>query len=91
MSIDSTYMTPQTITKLYGISSNTLRNWAEAGKIKFIRPLAGRRLYNRDDVNSIFQQEKSPEKINKVRILYARVSSQHQSEDLSYNLNILMI
>lgn len=47
------YITSQTITKSYGVSSTTLRNWAENGIIKYIQHLGGRRLY---DVLKIFQQ-----------------------------------
>jgi predicted site-specific integrase-resolvase len=83
---------PQTITKIYGVTSTTLRNWAEAGKIKCIRPLGRRRLYNKEDVRIIFGQTEDPDtsqiKVRK-RILYARVSSLHQTEDLSRQISFL--
>ena len=91
MSASDQYITPQSITKLYGVSSTTLRNWAENGKIKFIRPNQGRRLYNKDDVMRIFQQENElpQEPITKKRILYARVSSPHQVDDLNRQIEFL--
>jgi predicted site-specific integrase-resolvase len=91
MSSSDQYITPQSITKLYGVSSMTLRNWALNGKIKFIRPNEGRRLYNKDDVMRIFNQDHdSPQElINKKRLLYARVSSQHQVEDLNRQVEFL--
>ena len=91
MSSSDQYITPQTITKLYGVSSTTLRNWAENGKIKFIRPLGGRRLYDKEDVSKIFQQQQETTSVitPRKRILYARVSSPHQAEDLKRQIQLL--
>ena len=89
MSTTDQYITPQSITKLYDVSSTTLRNWAESGKIKFIRPNQGRRLYNKDDVMRIFQQDVSQPSIIRKRILYARVSSQHQTDDLNRQIEFI--
>ena len=90
MSSSDQYITPQTITKLYGISSTTLRNWAENGKIKFIRPLGGSRFYDKENVSKIFQQqETTPIITSKKRILYALVSSPHQVEDLKRQIQFL--
>ena len=86
------YISPQAITKVYGITSTTLRNWAEAGKIKYIRPLDGRRLYNKEDVRIIFgQKDDSDTSQIKIRrtVLYARVSSPHQTEDLARQISFL--
>lgn len=93
--MENEYISPQTITKIYGITSTTLRNWAEAGKIKCIRPNGGRRLYHKDDVFKIFGQNKDQnqpqdqEEKSRKRILYARVSSAHQTEDLDRQIEFL--
>jgi putative resolvase len=87
--MENEYVTPQTLTKIYNISSTTLRNWAEAGKIKFIRPLGGRRLYYKEDVLRIFGQTKTQTETTRQRILYARVSSPHQTEDLERQIQFL--
>ena len=92
MSTTEQYVTPQSITKLYGVSSTTLRNWAEDGKIKFIRPHGGRRLYDKEDVSKIFEQPNSNQShvmTVRKRILYARVSSPHQAEDLNRQIEFL--
>jgi len=85
------YVSPQAITKIYGVTSTTLRNWAESGKIKFIRPNNGRRLYNKDDVCMFFEQtkSKSQDQTQRHRVLYARVSAPHQAEDLTRQIECL--
>jgi putative resolvase len=57
-----------------GVCANTLRKWADEGKIKFIRNPAGQRLY---DVSSI--EKSSPACIS---YCYCRVSSNKQKDDL---------
>jgi predicted site-specific integrase-resolvase len=85
------YVSPQAITKIYGVTSTTLRNWAESGKIKFIRPNNGRRLYNKEDVCMFFEQtkSKSQDQTERQRVLYARVSSPHQADDLTRQIDFL--
>lgn len=48
------YISPSKITKQFDITSGTLRRWAEAGKIRFLRPNGGKRIYNIEDVNKMF-------------------------------------
>ena len=91
--MENEYVTPQTLTKIYGISSTTLRNWAESGKIKFIRPHKGRRLYHKEDILRVFGQTETKDQTQtqkkNTRILYARVSSAHQTEDLERQIQFL--
>ena len=94
MSASEKYITPQEVTKLYGISSPTLRNWALSGKIKYIRPHGGRRMYDREDVLRIFQDQcqlddEHNSLVTRKRVLYARVSSQHQQADLERQIELL--
>jgi DNA-binding transcriptional MerR regulator len=52
------YISPNKITKQYDITSGTLRRWAEAGKIKCLRPNGGKRIYNIEDIKKIFNSKK---------------------------------
>lgn len=84
------YLSPKTITRQYNITSGTLRNWSEQGKIRCIRPQGTKRLYHQDDIKKIFDGtnfEKEPKE--RKRILYARVSSQHQKEDLDRQIEYI--
>lgn len=60
--------------KYLGVCANTLRNWADDGKIKYIRNPAGQRLY---DVSSIEQSSSTCKSY-----CYCRVSSHKQKDDL---------
>lgn len=64
-----------------GIHPDTLRNWAERGIIKTIRTVGNHRLYN---LNDYIESQKFPikESSTKQKILYCRVSSSKQKEDL---------
>ena len=55
------YISPNKITKQYDITSGTLRRWSEAGKIRCLRPNGGKRIYNIDDINKIFSNNKDKE------------------------------
>lgn len=55
------YISPSKITKQYDITSGTLRRWSEAGKIRCLRPNGGKRIYNIDDINKIFSNQKENE------------------------------
>lgn len=57
-----------------GIHPNTLRKWADAGKIKHIRTPHNQRLYDVDDFLAGHGQRS--------RIVYCRVSSRNQLPDL---------
>lgn len=83
----SKYISPSKITKQFDITSGTLRQWAEDGKIRFLRPNNGRRIYNVDDIAKIFGRQ--PESASKKTVLYARVSSSGQKEDLERQIEIL--
>lgn len=86
------YISANKITKQYDITSNTLRRWADNGKIRCLRPNAnsergGKRIYNVKDINAIFGTE-STVKPRKT-ICYARVSSSHQKKDLERQIEFL--
>jgi predicted site-specific integrase-resolvase len=83
------YIAPSKITKQFNITSGTLRTWAESGKIRCIRPnKTGRRIYNIEDIKKILGIDESVLDRRKT-ISYARVSSNHQKEDLERQVCLL--
>lgn len=72
----------------YGINISTLRNWADSGSIRHFRvgPKDGRRRYHVGDVLSKFNV---PREQKRLHVLYARVSSIKQKEDLGRQIEQL--
>jgi predicted site-specific integrase-resolvase len=66
--------------RLIGVSGSTLRRWESEGKLIADRTLGNQRIYNEDHLNVALRLKtgKSPSKI----IVYCRVSSNSQKEDL---------
>jgi putative resolvase len=63
------------------VSSDTLRSWADTGKIRSVRPTPnGKRYYHIQDVAN--KVGVSPEAQTKEKIAYARVSSPNQKADI---------
>jgi predicted site-specific integrase-resolvase len=60
--------------EILGVHPNTLRAWADEGQIEYFRTAAGHRRY---DVASYLRKSQP-----RARLLYARVSSKKQKEDL---------
>jgi putative resolvase len=73
-----------------GISTKTLRRWADGGKIRFERSPSGQRRFFLADIKRI-----TPRELNKlderITINYARVSSYDQQEDLVRQVQVLEI
>lgn len=71
-----------------GISTKTLRRWADSGKIRFERSPTGQRRFFLADIKRI-----TPRELNKlddrITINYARVSSHDQKEDLVRQVQVL--
>lgn len=77
------------------ITSGTLRRWAEQGKIRCLRPNGtserqGKRIYNISDIQKIFGIE-TPIAKSQETICYARVSSNHQKEDLQRQIDFIKL
>jgi putative resolvase len=80
--------------KYIGCSDYALRKWANEGKIEFIR--TGEKGHRRYNVKNYFDRqgkgedtdEKEPEKRRR-KIIYARVSSRGQSDDLEHQVEFL--
>ena len=64
-----------------GVHANTLRRWADEGKIRYIRTAGGKRLY---DCSSIEQNSST-----KKNYCYCRVSSSKQKDDLERQVSFM--
>jgi len=67
------------------ISNQTFRRWEAQGLIRCHRMHGGSRLYCTEDIRKIFDLERS----DRGKICYARVSSNHQKEDLQRQIDFL--
>lgn len=91
---DELYISPAKLTKKFDVTSSTLRRWGDAGKIRTLRPTGttdrpGKRVYNINDIKKIFGIKEDLIENPKQRICYARVSSNHQKEDLERQITVL--
>lgn len=75
------WVTSREACKILNVHANTLRKWDEAGKIETIR-LNGQRRYLIQDINELEEKERRT-------VLYARVSSNKQKDDLSRQIKYL--
>lgn len=81
------YIRAGDVRKNYNVSVSTLANWANQGKVRFIRP--GRnRYYHKEDI-SVFCRKRSYNQKQGSTVCYARVSTNRQKEDLDYQCNTL--
>lgn len=72
------YVKPTEASKFFNVSENALRQWANEGKIKYNTTKGGHRRYFIE--NEGYSKE-NPE-IERIKIIYARVSSAKQRDDL---------
>jgi len=88
------YVTAKEITDSFSISKATLRNWANQNTIATIRtPGNQKRLYNKQQLFQLLgytenNTNKEPD-VEKKKICYTRVSSQHQKQDLERQIQFL--
>ena len=68
--------TPKQASEMLGVTVETLRRWDKEGKISTVRTAGGTRLYNISHLVSDMARKQST-------VLYCRVSSPKQKEDLS--------
>ena len=73
------YAKPKEASEHYGVSENALRMWATTGKIKYIKTKGGHRRYILQDPTEQLREAKES---NGKSIIYARVSSRKQKDDL---------
>ena len=75
------YYSAKTVTKILGVTAQTLRNWDKEGKLKptYVKS-NGYRYYSEESILSYTQERKTKKNLNVIG--YARVSSKKQSDDL---------
>ena len=86
----SAFVTGHHIQQNLDVSSSTLRRWANEGKVKHAIATSGVRRYDIDDVAKMcgvpaFHDARH----QKEKIIYARVSSEHQRPDLQRQIQYL--
>ena len=84
------YYSSKSVTKILGVTAQTLRNWDKEGKLKpaYIKS-NGYRYYSEDSILSYTQERKTKKDLNVIG--YARVSSEKQSDDLERQVNNLKL
>lgn len=75
------YLRPREVTEILGITYRTLQTWTREKKIEYITRDSGRNLYLEDSVYSHLSGRNNNDE-PKEKIIYARVSSRGQKEDL---------
>ena len=74
--------------KELGVSVKTVRPWADTGKLRFERTPTGHRRFYLTDIKKITPRGVRPLK-ERITINYARVSSHHQKDDLTRQVQVL--
>ena len=82
------YHSSKTVTKILGVTAQTLRNWDKEGKLKpsYIKS-NGYRYYSENSILSYTQERKTKKNLNVIG--YARVSSKKQEDDLNRQIDYL--
>ncbi len=75
------YVSSRIAQKELGVHANTLRRWANDGKIEYIRTASGQRKYN--------VQKYLGKHVEPVTIVYCRVSSYKQKDDLQRQVEFM--
>jgi putative resolvase len=83
------YISGQEVCKVLGVHVRTLYDWDKKGKIETIRTPGNKRLYNLEKYLSdqnpnlkLYEETLNEEEIDKLKIIYTRVSSNSQKDDL---------
>lgn len=80
------YYSSKDVTKMLGVTAQTLRNWDKEGKLKPAYTKSnGYRYYSEESILGYTQERKTKKKLNVIG--YARVSSKKQSDDLERQVN----
>jgi predicted site-specific integrase-resolvase len=80
------YYSAKTVTKILGVTAQTLRNWDKEGKLKptYVKS-NGYRYYSEESILAYTQERKTKKNLNVIG--YARASSKKQSDDLERQVN----
>lgn len=75
------------VCKLIGLKPNTIRKWAKAGKLKFVKTPTGQIVYPKSQFNDYFNNSNNTQ--TKRKIIYCRVRSENESSELQRQINLL--
>ena len=80
---DIAFVSAGVVRRTYDISEKTLRVWADGGVLRHVRfNKNGKRLYNIEHLRQLLGDKSEADAVPKRKIIYARVSSAAQREDL---------
>jgi putative resolvase len=77
---DDEYISTPQARGLLNVTTQTIRKWADEGKIKYVKTPKGTRRYSKKDIYGILGRTIATKE--KRKIIYCRVSSKKQVEDL---------
>lgn len=83
--LNEEYIPTKKARQILGVTTFTLRNWDKTNKIGTVRSASGVRLYSVKDIQNILGSSTSLHK--KKKIVYCRVSSKKQENDLERQIN----
>ena len=75
--------------KLYGVRAETLRRWADTGHVYSWRSPNNTRMFRSTDLEKFFNRDRNEDKNIGKKIVYARVSSHKQRDDLQRQIDLL--
>ena len=85
--INEQYIPTKKTREILGVTTKTLINWDKAGKINTVKSASGLRLYSCKDIQNILNSNSSFKE--KKKIIYCRVSSKKQENDLKRQKDLL--
>lgn len=68
------------VAEMFGVTTQTIRNWSKCGILTEVRTLGGHRRFDKEQVEMLSGKEKQEQE--KLTIVYSRVSSHDQKDDL---------
>lgn len=84
----NTYVNTTKAKKMLDVTPTTLRTWDKNGQIRTVRTPSNKRMYNLTDIHNILGWDKvAPQE--KQKIVYCRVSSKKQMDDLERQKHLL--
>jgi len=83
------YISASSVQKRYEISRSTLTKWADQDKIRFRRINGHKRIYHIRDIEEKLGCAEAETTENKKKVIYCRVSSSKQKEDLQRQISAL--
>ena len=75
----TTWISIGKVARLFGVSTQTIRNWTDQGQFRVSRTLGKHRRYSKDEIDEKLGNEKTDQKLT---ICYSRVSANDQKKDL---------